>query len=155
MEVIKLKKFPPRIYETEYNRKIYTAEQTKSKTQQEYKDKVNIHRIIKDAYKGITPNTIVPNYQDCTKIQDIQTTMNHVAYVNEVFNTLPADIKKKYNNDPEKFLVSALETRSETNGTKQSEKTKMDNSISKSKKGETKEKENNPETTPNEGVGTI
>lgn len=43
-------------------------------------------------------------YDDVSNVPSFQEAMNHVAYVNEVFATLPAKVRDAFDNDPQKYL---------------------------------------------------
>lgn len=77
-----------------------------SLAQQNFKDETDINVIVKKF--GITGQVPVPsrlpNYGDFTGVYDYQTAMNAIIEADNVFNALSADIRKKFDNDPGKFV---------------------------------------------------
>nr|WAE43800.1 MAG: internal scaffolding protein [Microviridae sp.] len=46
----------------------------------------------------------VPQYGDFTGVFDFQSAVNVVALANEAFDSMPAEIRSRFSNDPAKFL---------------------------------------------------
>lgn len=80
-----------------------------SRTQQHFKDEANINSIMtKYGKSGLltdptkTP-TKMPQFGDYSEVADFQTMQNKVIEVNNYFQSLPADIRKMFDNDPQKL----------------------------------------------------
>ncbi|WNK14065.1 MAG: internal scaffolding protein [Microvirus sp.] len=76
-----------------------------SLTQQQFKDEVNINNIVK-RYKttGELPEMRKPIYGDASDVPDYQTALNTVNESRELFETLPAEIRGRFMNDPGTLL---------------------------------------------------
>lgn len=76
------------------------------KTKPEFKDSCDVKKIIDRYHRtGQVPlNTKNPIYGDFSKVQDYQQAMNTVILAQEQFESLPSQIRKKFNNNPEEFL---------------------------------------------------
>lgn len=79
----------------------------KTRTQQQFKDSCNINKLFaKYLETGEMPQVINGlSYGDFTGIFDFATAMNAVRRGQEVFMELPARIKNKFDNDPQKLLT--------------------------------------------------
>lgn len=90
------------------NRRIpvqYTSDKP-SRTRQEFKDDADINNIIKTFSKTGMANHLSQyqgQYGDFASI-DYHEAMNIVLEANEMFQTVPAQIRKEFNNDPKTFL---------------------------------------------------
>lgn len=81
----------------------------KSRTKQSMKDECNINFILAKFQKtGVIEHrkTYEGNYGEFAAI-DFHEAMNIVAEAEEMFLTIPAEIRKKFNNDPGEFLKFA------------------------------------------------
>ncbi|AZL83008.1 internal scaffolding protein [Apis mellifera associated microvirus 22] len=82
-----------------------------TRTQTQFKDQCDINQIIAK-YKKTGEITHLSQkkgaYIDVSEIQDYQSALNVVLKAEEAFLTLPADLRKKFDNDPTK-LISFLE----------------------------------------------
>lgn len=78
-----------------------------SLTQQHQKDEADINTILKRfAITGELPTGVrMPVYGDFTGITDYQSALNAVNEANEAFAQMPADIRKRFNNDAEQFVA--------------------------------------------------
>lgn len=81
-----------------------------SKTKQSQAKKADINNIIK-RYKrtGILgdPATIGKRkaiFADCTQVSDFYELQNKIVSANNAFNTLPSDVRNKFNNEPEELI---------------------------------------------------
>jgi len=77
-----------------------------SLAQQHFKEECDINTILqKFNITGLLPeNTLSPRYGDFTGIGDYHTAMNRVIAVQEEFEALPAQIRARFNNDPENLI---------------------------------------------------
>lgn len=77
-----------------------------SRTKQSFKDEVDINTIVKRF--GITGQMPVPSrlptYDDFTGIEDYQSALNALLDAAAAFDDLSADIRRKFDNDPQQFL---------------------------------------------------
>lgn len=76
-------------------------------TKQHFKDECNINRIVKSHLRGNVDdhvNLSKPQYGDFSDPIDYQNAMNMVIHANEQFDALGSDVRKKFDNDPSKFL---------------------------------------------------
>ena len=76
-----------------------------SKTQQEFKDECDINMIIDkfgpDLSSGANRQ---PTFGDFTAVDDFQSAMELVADAQYQFDTLPAALRKRFDNDPNAFI---------------------------------------------------
>lgn len=77
-----------------------------SRTQQHMADECNINTIVKRfGLTGTLPQAAkLPTYGDFTGLYDYQTALNALQEANEVFDSLPADIRKRFENNPAMFV---------------------------------------------------
>lgn len=77
-----------------------------SLAQQHFKDECDINNILRQFnITGLLPeNPLSPRYGDFTGISDYQTALNAVMEAEEGFMTLPAQIRARFNNDPEQLI---------------------------------------------------
>lgn len=85
---------------------------TETMTQQSHKEDCDINVIIKRFEKtGVIPNgqTREALYGDFSSPVDYHESMNVIAKANEQFEALPAAVREKFQNDPQKFLEFAAD----------------------------------------------
>jgi len=79
---------------------------TDSKTQQQFKDEVDINTIVERF--GVTgempPPINFPQTQEFEETFDFQTSMNVIRQAQESFMTLPAKARARFDNNPQKFM---------------------------------------------------
>lgn len=77
-----------------------------SLTQQHQKEEADINTIVKRfGLTGELPQGVkAPRFGDFTEVRDYQTALNAVIEANTAFNMMPAEIRSRFNNDPEKFV---------------------------------------------------
>lgn len=77
-----------------------------TKTQQNQKDDCDINTIVRRfGLTGQLPNNVrVPQYGDFAGVQDFQSAMNAVRSASESFMELPAELRFRFDNDPQKLL---------------------------------------------------
>lgn len=87
-------------------RRVKTIITGKSRTEQAHRGECNINQIMKKCRKtGLLPNRGEPGfYGDFSEVGDFQESQNKVILAQERFMTLPAEIRKKFDNDPGKLL---------------------------------------------------
>lgn len=81
-----------------------------SMTQQNFKDECDINNILRKHKKtGLIDHVSQFNgdYADLSEPVDYQTALNIVIEAGEAFSTLPAGIRKMFNNSPQEFLEFA------------------------------------------------
>lgn len=79
-----------------------------SLTKQSFKDECDVNNIVKKhSVTGIYThiNERSAQYADVTEIPDYQTAMQTVASANQLFGTLPSQLRKRFNNDPAEYLA--------------------------------------------------
>ena len=80
-----------------------------SLTQQQFKDECDINKIM-DRYlrTGVLSDPLqnrgIPKYGDYADIGDYMDHMNKVVEANEMFESLPASIRKRFNNNPGELI---------------------------------------------------
>lgn len=78
----------------------------KGRTQQSFKQEVDINHIVK--MYGITgklPENVPQVLQgDFEEVVDFQSAMNLIVKARESFDAMPADVRSRFDNDPHKFL---------------------------------------------------
>lgn len=77
-----------------------------SLAQQQFKDEVDINSLLeKFKVTGQMPqNIVLPTYGDFRGISDYRTAIEAVRKADLAFMDLPADIRARFQNDPQKFL---------------------------------------------------
>lgn len=78
-----------------------------SKTQQQFKDEVDINRIMKKYQQGIPITHIARTpgfYGDFTKITDFNSAMSAISNAEHSFMQLPSSLRKRFGNDPAQLL---------------------------------------------------
>jgi len=77
-----------------------------SLAQQHYKDECDINNILRQFnVTGILPETpLSPRYGDFTGISDYQTALNAVLAAEDEFMSLPANIRTRFDNDPNNLI---------------------------------------------------
>lgn len=78
-----------------------------SRTQQHFKRECDINNIMAKYQKtGLITHYKEhgPRYGDFIGFQDYQTSMNQILDANEAFESLPATVRKRFQNDPSRFL---------------------------------------------------
>lgn len=100
---VQLRSFRPRV-----RRRVQFKPQGLSMTKQSFKEECDIDRILKK-YRatGVIDHVKrgVPQYGDFSNIPDYQNAIHAVRLADEKFMDLPADIRKRFDNDPGKFLM--------------------------------------------------
>lgn len=92
--------------------RVQTLNTLPSRTQQQFKNEVNVNNIMKkylktgvithiNTKKGIHTEQLVPDTYTSTTYQEA---MNIIATSNSQFEELPSELRKKFANDPSKFL---------------------------------------------------
>lgn len=77
-----------------------------SLTQQNFKDEVDINVMLeKFKVTGMMPQAVrLPSYGDFTGVADYRTAIEAVRKADSAFMELPAAIRARFDNDPQKFL---------------------------------------------------
>lgn len=77
-----------------------------SRTQQHFKDETDINNILRQFnVTGLLPQKAMsPRYGDFTGVGDYQTALNQVIAAEGEFMTLPAQLRAKFNNDPQELI---------------------------------------------------
>jgi len=77
-----------------------------TRAQQSFKDECNINTILKRfGITGQLPNNVrMPMQGDFTEITDFKGAMNAIRQAQESFMEMPADVRKRFNNDPHEFV---------------------------------------------------
>lgn len=77
-----------------------------SRTQQHFKEEVDINTIVKRfGLTGELPTNVPHVLQgDFTNVVDFQSAMDMVVQAREAFMEQPADVRARFDNDPQKFL---------------------------------------------------
>ena len=85
-----------------------TLDTGEGKTVQSSKDECDVNTIIKRAIKagGLLPDMISQNarYGDFSQVTDYQNSLNVVKHAQDQFNALSSTVRKRFDNDPAKFL---------------------------------------------------
>lgn len=82
-----------------------------SLAQQHQKDEADINTIVKRfGLTGELPNNVrMPVYGDFTGITTYQDALHAVMAANDSFMQMPADVRNRFNNDPEQFVEFCLD----------------------------------------------
>lgn len=88
--------------------RVRTINPLPTKTQQQYKDQCDLHKIVERARRtGELPRQRAARgyYMDCTVLPtDYQKALDLVIEGNNAFNNLSSDVRKRFENDPKKLL---------------------------------------------------
>lgn len=78
-----------------------------SLAQQHFRDECDINNILRQFnVTGLLPElTLSPRYGDFTGISDFKTALDRVNATYDEFETLPAQIRAKFDNDPENLIM--------------------------------------------------
>jgi len=84
---------------------------TDGMTKQSFKDECDINSIVKKALRnGLLPDgNVNPIYGDFSDVKEYQEGLNIVLRAESQFNSLPAHVRSKFENDPAKFLEFATD----------------------------------------------
>lgn len=76
-------------------------------TKQSFKDETDINVIVERfGITGELPNDVrAPQYQDFTSVYDYHSALNAIAQAREAFDQMPAQVRAKFHNDTEEFVV--------------------------------------------------
>lgn len=79
------------------------------RTQQEFKDEVDINRIMARVMGGgeFPPEMKVASFGDFSEVPDFQKSLDLIMRAREQFAALPASVRDRFQNDPQKFLAWA------------------------------------------------
>jgi phage internal scaffolding protein len=83
------------------------AQRTNMPAKQEFKDECDINNIVASYFDGDMPthlSTLQAGYGDFTKIQDYAQAQNLIKDAQNAFNAYPAEIRKRFNNDPGEMI---------------------------------------------------
>lgn len=83
----------------------------KSRTQQSFVAECDINTIIKRFGKtGLVPVGMrLPQYGDFSGVVDYQSALHVLMEADKSFSMLPSDIRKRFDNDPQKFVDFAVD----------------------------------------------
>lgn len=89
--------------------RVKTINEDPTMTQQQYKDQVNVNKIM-EKYKKTGTITHVRNaangvYLDLTEIPDYPTALMQVQQAQQMFEQIPAHIRMKFSNDPGQLIT--------------------------------------------------
>lgn len=87
--------------------RVQTVVEGPSRTKQAFKQECDINRIVRRwKADGVLThvNRFKGNYGDFTGIPDYRECLDKVMYADEMFSTLPAAIRKRFDNDPANFI---------------------------------------------------
>jgi len=78
-----------------------------TKTQQQFKDEVDINTIVERfGVTGEMPEKFnFPTEQDFSETFDFQSAMNTIRQAQETFMSMPAELRARFNNDPQAFYA--------------------------------------------------
>ena len=85
----------------------FKGARSKSRTQQHFKDEVNINTIMRKARRsGVLPykGDKESHFQDLTGCTDYLEAQNRVIEIKQKFSELPANIRNKFKNEPDAIL---------------------------------------------------
>lgn len=81
----------------------------KSLTQQQFKDEVDINKMLAKFKIGVSlPGPVaLPSYGDFTGIKDYRSALDAVRSASAAFASLPLAVRQRFQNDPQQFLEFA------------------------------------------------
>lgn len=76
-------------------------------TKQEFAEEVDINTILRrfNVTGQLPENVRMPTYADFTDVYDFHSAANAIAQANEAFAEMPADVRKRFENDPAQFVA--------------------------------------------------
>lgn len=82
------------------------GERSRSRTQQHYREIVNVNTIMKKAQKsGVLPVVNQESYYaEIPTSYDYKKMLDRIISIDQKFNALPADVRSKFGNDPDQIL---------------------------------------------------
>lgn len=90
------------------SKRVYTINNEESRTQQQFKDDVDVNNIIakyKKTGQIMHLNRKAGVYADLSNITDYATMVNQTFEAQKAFMTLPAEIRRRFDNDPGKLVA--------------------------------------------------
>jgi len=76
-----------------------------SRTQQHFKDECDINYVLKNfGIDALAVSPLQPRYGDFTDVVDYHSALNAVIAAEDQFMALPANIRKRFDNDPSKLI---------------------------------------------------
>lgn len=90
----------------EVSRETSISEWSNSLTVQSQAEEADINVLVKRfGITGVMPQNVrVPRYEDFNDVFDFQTAMNAARVSQEAFDSMPADIRARFGNDPQAFF---------------------------------------------------
>lgn len=83
----------------------FDEKQRPSRVQQHHKDSTDLNKILKKyTQTGLRPSPKPGYYADLTKMKSYQESLDTVIRANEAFETLPANVRKEFNNNPAELV---------------------------------------------------
>lgn len=78
-----------------------------TRTQQQFKDEVDINTIAKNfGMTGRLPENVrMPTYEDFSDVDDYQSALNAARRAAQSFMQMPATVRERFHNDPQRFLA--------------------------------------------------
>lgn len=78
-----------------------------SLTQQNFAEEVDINTLVRRFHlSGEMPGDVRPvTYGDFTGVSDFHSAANAIALARESFDRMPAELRRKFNNDPQEFVA--------------------------------------------------
>lgn len=75
-------------------------------TKQEFTEECDINTIVRrfNVTGQLPENVRMPTYGDFTGLRDFQEAANAIAEANESFDAMPAEVRRRFDNDPAKFV---------------------------------------------------
>lgn len=89
------------------SKRIQTIWESESKTQQQFRDEVDINRIMKKYMQGVPISHVnhkLGIYGDFSNVKDFQSALETVTGATEAFNQLPSHIRNRFSNDPNQLF---------------------------------------------------
>lgn len=84
-------------------KRVYTVNEEPSKTDQSFKDEVNVNNIISKFNKTGQISHLAKKqgmYADLSTIEDLHTSLTQVVQAQEAFDSLPAELRRRFGNSP-------------------------------------------------------
>lgn len=77
-----------------------------SLTHQSFRDECDVNNIVPPSFSGFFDSSMAnPNdYFDVTLVSDYHTAINQVMYAQDSFDSLPAELRRRFNNDPGEYV---------------------------------------------------
>lgn len=90
------------------------------RTKQEFLEETDINTILRrfNVTGQLPENVKAPTYGDFTEVYDFHSAANAIAEASEAFEAMPADVRRRFDNDPARFVAFCSDEANRAEATK-------------------------------------